>query len=192
MAMSTTGQQTGLSAEKLQAGVGEAEARLKVLQAEAEARKAKADMDEISGITAAKERVKRTLADMKEKGSTEHLAAKQEAEQGLKDLQAKLQRLSDRYWAWDDAAERRLNARLDEAEARIQVWKEHVKQQRAAAVTKRHNEMATLEEKIALARARASEARSAGYAADARAALEDAAHDLDRAYNAAARRYDKK
>jgi phage shock protein A len=50
--------QKDLAADKLEADVREAEARLKVLEARAKAREAKKDMDEISGLTAAKERVR--------------------------------------------------------------------------------------------------------------------------------------
>jgi hypothetical protein len=54
---------------------------------------------------------------------------------------------------------------------------------------KRHDELATLEEQIALARARSAEAKHQKYTARAQEALDDAARSFDQAYDAAARRY---
>src|SRR4029079_9445750 len=93
------------------------------------ARKAKDDMDEISGLTVAKEQVKKDIAQAKQFAADDYAQtkkdfqqAKNNADRGLKDLQAKIDRVSERYSAWDDARERLLNARLDEADAKIKVW----------------------------------------------------------------------
>lgn len=184
-----TPSQTELLADKLDAQFREAEAQLKVLQAKAEARKAKSDMDEISGITAAKERVKKDIADMKQHAATVSTAAKQNAEQGLKELQAKIQRANDRFSAWDEARERRFNARLDEAEARVKGWKAKADQKHAENEMKRHDDLAKLEEKIATARARAAEARRERYSEKAQEALNDAERYFEQAFDAATRRY---
>lgn len=184
-----TTSQTGLAAQKLDAQFNEAVAKLQVLQAKAEARKAKADMDEISGLAATRERVKKDLADMKKQTATDFNAAKLNAEQGLKELEAKIQRLSDRYNAWDEARERRFNARLDEAEARVKVWKSKADQKRVEQAMKGHDELAKLEEKIATARARAAEARRDRYTEKAVEALNDADTYFEQAFEAAAKRY---
>jgi phage shock protein A len=185
-------QERDLVAEKLEAEIKESEAQLKILQARTEARKAKEDMDRISGLTAAKERIKKQIGDMKRQAGETYAARKREAEEGIKAFKADLQRLSERYTAWDEARERQFNARLDEADAKLKVWKAQAQERRAKEGMKRHDDLATLEEKIALAKARAAEARQARHSAEADAALEDAAHHFDQAYEAAAKRYTKK
>jgi len=191
--MTTTAtQEKNLAAQKLDAEVREAEARLEVLQAQAEVRKATEDLDRISGLTAAKERVKKTVAEFKQFAAEDYAATKRDAEKAVNALKAEVQHISERYTAWDDAATRRLTARLDEADARLKVWTAQVAREDAERDMMRHDALATLEEKIALVRARAAEARHQKYSAKAQAALEDAAYHFNQAYDAAATRYEKK
>jgi hypothetical protein len=180
-----------LTAEKLEAEVREAEARLKVLRAQAEGRKAKADMDEISGLTAAKERVQKEIADMKQQAAADYAADKRAVEQHIKELQVNIQRVHDRYTAWDSARERQFYAHLDEADAKVKVWKAQADQQRAERGAKVDDDLARLEEKINQARARAKEVKEQ-QTAKAQEALADAERNLDEAYAAAARRFEKK
>jgi phage shock protein A len=184
--------QKNLTAEKLEAEVREADAQLAVLEARAKARDAKKDMDEISGLTAAKERVSQRLAELKRLAADEHRAAKQALEEDVEALKAGLQRVAGRYAAWDAAAGRRLDARLDEAEARVRVWSAQVAQTRAEQAMKRRDALATLQEAIALARASTAEGRHSKYSTKAQAALEKAAHHFDEAYEAAEKRYESK
>jgi len=170
---------------------------LNALKAQAEAKKAKADMDEISGLAAAKEQVKQDIAALKKFAAADAAATrsdfekvKKNADRGLKDLQAKIDRASDRYTSWDDARERRFNARLDEAEAKAKAWKATADQQRVHDARESSKALATLQEKIALARASAAEARRDRYSAKSQQALDDAARYFDAAYDAAARQYD--
>ena len=165
--------ETSLAAEKMEAEVREAEARLKVLEARAEARKARADMDEISGLTAAKEKVQKEIADMKQRAASDYSTAKHTVEQHIKELQVDIQRVHDRYTEWDDARERRFHARLDEADARLKVWKAEADKTRAERGAKARDDLAKLEEKLAEARARAREAKEQ-HTAKAQAALEEA------------------
>jgi phage shock protein A len=183
---------TDYTAQKLDAEVREAEGRLQAMQARAEARKAKAEMDEISGLTAAKERVKKEVASLKQQAAADYAATKHMVEQDIKALQADIQRVSEKYTAWDAARERRFYAQLDEAEARLKVWKAQAQRKQAEHTMKAKDDLATLEEQIALARASAAAARSQRYSAEAWAALEDAARHFDEAYDAAAKRYEKK
>jgi len=180
-----------LLAARFDAEVREADGKLKVLQAQAEARKARADMEEISGLAAARERVKQDVADLKQKAAADYAATKSAVEKEIKDLQADIQRVSDRYTAWDAAREREFNADLDEAEAKLGVWKAKADQKRAQHAMKRNDELAALEEKIALARARSAEAKHQKYTAKAQEALDDAAHHFVQAYDAAAKRYEE-
>ena len=190
-------QQTDFNAEMYEAQVREADARLKALKAQAEAKKAKADMDEISGLTAAEEQLKQDIAALKRFAAADAAATKQDfervktdTERKLKDLQAKIERASDRYSAWDSARERRFNARLDETDAKIKAWKATADQQRVHDVRESSIALATLEEKVALARASAAQARRENYSTKSQQALDDAVRYFDQAYDAAARRYD--
>lgn len=185
-------QEKDLAAEKLEAEVKEAEATLKLLQAQAQARKARQDMDEISGLTAAKERVKKDLAAMKRQAAGDYAVTKQAVQDEIQALKAGIERASERFTAWDTAREQRFYARLDEAEARLKVWTAQADQKRAERGMQARDELATLQEKIALARARVAEARHEKHRAKSQAALEDAAQHFDEAYEAATRRYDRK
>lgn len=195
MTTQQTQQTTNFNAYDAQ--VQAADAKLKVLKAQAEAKKAKADMDEISGITVFKEQVKKDIAQAKkfaadDKAQTkkDFEVAKKNADQGLKDLRTRIDRVSQRYSAWDDARERLFNARLDEADAKMKGWK-------AADVAVAEQDtrdakaaLATLEEKVALARASAATARLQRYDAKSQQALEDAAGYFDQAFDAAVKRYE--
>ena len=178
-----------LQAARFAAEVREADARLAVLQAQAEARKARADMDEISGLAAVKERVRKEVADLKQKAAADYTVAKSAVEKEIKDLQADIERVNERYTAWDAARERELNARLDQADAKLEGWKAKANQKQSQDAMKRNDDLATLEEKIALARARAAEAKHEKYTAKAQQALDDAARHFVQAYDAAAKRF---
>lgn len=179
-----------LAAEKLEAEVREAEGRLKMLKAQAEARKARADMDEISGLTTAKESVQREIADMKQQASSDYSNTKRTVEQHLKELQVNIQRVHDRYSAWDDARERRFYARMDEADARLKVWKARADKARVDDIAQTRDDLATLDKKLAEARARAKEAKET-HTAKAQAALEEAERRFDDAFDTASKRFDK-
>lgn len=171
----------GLVGEKADAQAREVEARSKLQQAKAEAGKAKAEKEEISGTAAAKARVKKGAAEVKEFLAADYAATK-----------ADLERAHDRYTKWDAAREREFDARLDAADAQLGVWKAKADAQRAKQGMKAHDDLASLEEKIALARARSAEAKHATYTAKAQAALEAAETAFDKAYAAATTRYDRK
>jgi hypothetical protein len=179
-----------LVTSKFDAELREADARLKVLQARAEATKAKADMDEISGLAAARERVRKNVADLKQEAAADYAATKREVEKEIRQLQDGIQRVNERVMAWDAARERQFYARLDEAEAKLEVWKAKGAQKRADVAIKVHDDFATLEEKIELARARSATAKSERYSAKSLTALEEAERHFNQAYAAAAKRYE--
>lgn len=178
-------------AEKLDARFRETVARIDVLKARAEARKAKNEMAEILGLVPARERARQKLNELKQAASEKLDAARHAVETALHDLEAGIDQVSDRYSEWDEARERRFKARLDEAEARLRVWKAQLDQRKAEAGIQWHNTLATLEERIALARARAAEKDRVRYDRKTREALEEAARHFDEAYDAAAKRSDK-
>lgn len=178
-----------LVAEKLEAEVREAEGRLKMLKAQAEARKARADMDEISGLTSAKESVQKEIADMKQRASSDYSTTKHNVEQHIRELQVNIQRVHDRYSAWDDARERRFYARMDEADARLKVWKAKADKARVNDIAQTRDDLAKLDAKLAEARARAKESRET-HTAKAHAALEEAERRFDEAFDTARERFE--
>lgn len=180
-----------LVAAKFDAELREADARLKVLEAQARATKAKTDMDEISGLAAARERVKKNLADLRQQAAADYAATKRAVEKEIRELQAGIERVDERVLAWDVARERQFFAQLDEAEARLKVWKAQADQKRADVAIKLHDDLAALEEKIALARARVATAKNERYSAKSREALEEAERYFVQAYDAAGKRYEK-
>ena len=191
----TQTQQTNFSA--IDAQFEEVDARLKVLKAQAEARKAKADMDEISGIAVAREQVKRDIAQAKQFAADDYSQtkkdfqqAKNNADRGLKDLQTRIDRVSERYSAWDEARGRLFNARLDEADAKMKIWKATAAKDRAQDSRDARAALATLEERVALARASAAQARAEHYDAKSQQSLDAAARHFDEAFVAAAKRYE--
>ena len=185
------------AAEKYDAQLREADASLNELRAKAEKRRAQADMDEISGLTAAKEQVRKDIADFKKFAAADYAQTKQDAQtiqraidRRVKDLQTRIERANERYSAWDEARERRFNARLDQADAKVQVWKAQADQARADDARDARNLVATVQQQTALARARAADARADRYSEKSRQALEDAARNFDKAYDAAVTRFE--
>jgi hypothetical protein len=180
-----------LAGEKLDAQAREAEARIDLLQAQAETRKTREELVEITGLRGAGERIRQKLADLKEAAADKLGEARHAAEEALQDLEVKIDRVSDRFSEWDEVRERHFAARLDEAEAKLRVWKARLDQRRAELGVEWHDTLATLEERIALARARAAEKDRIRYDRKTREALEAAARHFDEAYEAAAKRYEK-
>ncbi|HSL70488.1 MAG TPA: hypothetical protein VK864_09615 [Longimicrobiales bacterium] len=178
-------------AEKYDAQFREADAKLDALQAQAEARHAQEDMDEISGLRAAKERARQKLAELKVSASENYESTKRAVEHAVNDLEVGISKVSERYSSWDSARERRFNARLDEAEAKLRGWKARVDQKKAERGLERRDELSKLEEKAALARARSAELSHDRHNKKAQEALEDAARHFDEAFDAATKRYEK-
>jgi hypothetical protein len=180
-----------LVGDKYDAQIREADARLDALQAEAEARHAKEDMEEISGLRDAKERARQKLADLKTDASQGFESAKRSFERSVDDLEVGINKLSERYSAWDSARERRFNARLDEAESKLRAWKARLDVRQAERGMRRRDDLARLEEQTALARARAAELSHDRHNRKAQEALDDAARHFDQAFDAAAKRYEE-
>lgn len=184
-------QERDFAAERLEAEVREAEAELDLLRAGADARKAKEDMDKISGLTAAKERVKKEIAEFKQFAATDYAATKRDLEEAVKALKTGIQHLNASFTAWDEALVRHFDARLEAAAAKVEIWTARTEQKQAERKIKGHDALATLKEGIELGRAAAAQARHEKNSAKAQAALVDAASHFDKAYEAAAKRYEK-
>lgn len=180
-----------LALERFEAEVREAEARLRVLEADAKARQARADLEEISGLTAIQTRINRQIAELKHAAAQDYAQTKADVKDSVEKLQAAIKRLDARLAAWDEAADRRLNARLDKADAQLALWKAQADKRKAERGMQRHAELADLKETIALARARSAEAKHEKYSAKSQAALHAAALRFNDAFDIASARYDK-
>lgn len=182
-------QKTNPVADKMDAEFRELDARLDKMEAQAKAREAKDEMDEISGLRATRDKAKQKLADFKLDASANAEYARTVAQTDLKDLEVGIDKVRDRYHAWDDARERRLYAELDEAEAQLRVWKAKADSKRADHTMSRQDDLAKLEESVALTRASAAAYKYARHDRKAQDALEDAARHFDKAYDSATKTY---
>lgn len=179
-----------LELERLDAYFRESEAELEILQAQAEARKAQEEMIEISGLRAVREQARQKFADMKQKTSDVVESTRKEVEAELHDLEIGIERVRERYTAWNDAFARSVSARLDEADAKLRMWKARLEQKHAQLGLERQEVLRALEERTALTKERAAEWNSNRHNYMAQLALEDAARKLDEAFDAASKQYD--
>jgi hypothetical protein len=175
--------------DKMDAQFREIDATLDKLAARAEAQRAKDEMDEISGLRKAREKARQKFDEMKQDASSNVEYTRAAVQTDLHELEVGIEKVRDRYHAWDEARERRFNARLDEADANLRIWKARGDAKRADHSKKRHDDLAKLEENVALARTSAAAWRHARHDRKAQEALEDAALHLDEAFEAASKRY---
>lgn len=130
------------------------------------------------GIADAKRRVKEEIANVKAFAAAD-----------IEQTKADFKQAKGRFAAWDAAATRDFEARLDAADAQLAAWKAADDLVLAEDKIQMHDDFATLKESIALARARTAAAKHEKYTVKALEALEDAAVAFDQAYDAAATRY---
>jgi hypothetical protein len=147
-------------------------------------------MDEIAGLSSARDRAKRKIADLKEQATGGADRVRHAIESDLQDLEVSIDRVRDQYFAWDATREKRFHARLDEAAAKLALWNAQTDAKQADRAIKRHDDLATLEERLELARARFAAWRAARHDKKALDALEDASLHFDRAFTAAEKRYE--
>ena len=106
-------------ADRLQAQMRTADARLDEMEAAARARNAKAEMDEISGLRAQRDRVSKHVADTKKKMRDDWEAVRREVDAEWTGFRRSVNDAHTKYTAWDSAREQRFNAHLDEADAAL-------------------------------------------------------------------------
>lgn len=177
--------------DRLDAQFREADARLDLLRSQAEQRRASDEMDEISGLRAARDRTQRKITELKQRAADEREADRREAERAVHDLEVGIERARERYAAWDAARDRRFNARMDEADAKLKLWDAKADRDRANLEVESHDALQTLKERIALAKARYSAWRAAQHDQKAQEALAESARQFDDAYDAASKRYER-
>src|SRR6476620_11617418 len=103
-------------AARLQAQMRAADARLDQLEAAARARNARAEMDEISGLRARRDRVRQLVADAKQGMRDDADALRRQVDADWAESRLSVAEVYSRYSAWDAARERAFNARLDQAD----------------------------------------------------------------------------
>lgn len=177
-------------AELLDAEFRESEARLDILEAEANARKARGEVREIAALHATKAQAERMLLELRERTSDSVDTIRHEVESLLHELERGIERVSNRFAAWDAARERRFTASLDAAEAKLRLWSAQDKERAATSGVSARDLIANLQEGITIGRARLAEWQHERHDRNAQEALEDAARYFDEAYDAAASRYD--
>jgi hypothetical protein len=177
-------------AELLDAEFHESEARLDILEAEAHARKARDEVREIAALQTTKAKAGRMILELRERTTDSVDAIRREVESLLRELERGIERVSNRFAAWDAARERRFSASLDAAEAKLARWRTQERQRTGMNGLPAHDLITTLTEGIATGRARLADWQHERHDRHAQEALEDAARDFDAAYDAAASRYD--
>lgn len=105
--------------QRMQAHLRAADARIDELDAAARARNAQAEMKEISGLRAHRDRVRQLLDDMDAVKEEDLRALRAQAEDDWTNLRRALADVHTRYIAWDRGREERFNAHVEQAEAAI-------------------------------------------------------------------------
>ena len=106
-------------AARLDAQMRAADARLDQLEAGARAHNARAEMDEVSGLRARRDRVRQQVADVRKEVRDDSDALQRRIDADWTDFRRAVSVAHGKYTAWDAARERRFNARLDEADAAV-------------------------------------------------------------------------
>jgi hypothetical protein len=106
-------------AERLQAQMRTADARLDEMEAAARARDARAEMDEISGLRAQRDRVRQHVSDARKKMSDDWQAIRREVDSEWTSVRSSIAQAHNKFTAWDSAREQRFNAHLDQADAAL-------------------------------------------------------------------------
>jgi len=106
-------------ADRLQAQMRTVDARLSEMEAAARARNARAEMDEISGLRAQRDRVSQHVADARKKMRDDWEAVRREVDAEWTGFRRSVNDAHTKYTAWDSAREQRFNAHLDQADAAL-------------------------------------------------------------------------
>lgn len=102
---------------RLDAELRVADARLDAMEAAARAHNAQPEIDEVSGLRAARDRIRQAIADAKVEFRGDRDAARRALDADWAKLRASLGVAHARYSDWDAVREKIFNAHLDEADA---------------------------------------------------------------------------
>ncbi len=105
--------------DQLKAQMRTADARLDEMEAAARARNARAEMDEISGLRAQRDRVRQHVTDARKKMSDDWQAIRREVDTEWTGVRRSIAQAHYKFTIWDSAREQRFNAHLDQADAAL-------------------------------------------------------------------------
>ena len=106
-------------ADRLKAQMRTADARLDEMEAAARARNARAEMDEISGLRARRDRVRQHVNDAQKKMSDDWQAIRGEVDTEWTGVRRSIAQAHSKFTTWDSVREQRFNAHLDQADAAL-------------------------------------------------------------------------
>ncbi len=106
-------------AAQMDAQLRAADARLDQMEAQARARNAKADMDEISGLRARRDEIRKQVASVKKATKDKWEVARRRVDDNWTDFRRDVADRHSKVVAWDDAREQRFVAHLDQAEGAL-------------------------------------------------------------------------
>ena len=170
-------------AARMDAQIRAADARLDQIEAGARAANAKAEMDEVSGLRARRDKIRDQIAAVKKGARDDWEATRRRMDADWTDFRRDLADKHSRYVAWDDARERRLVAHLDEAEAALRGSQAADLQVAADARVEISKAQQELRESIAATRESYDAWRSRKKAENLARKLDDAEFELDEASN---------
>jgi hypothetical protein len=181
-------------AARLEAQMRTADARLDEMEAQARARNARAEMDEISGLRARRDKIRQQVAEAKQKAGDDWEGLRSRVEANWSELRRDVIQRHTKFTVWDEARERRFVAHLDEAEAAL---RESAAKDAAVAAEGRiglaeagdelRDKAARARTRFAAWRQRQQDARLQGELAEAEAELEDASEQYAMALKEAVR-----
>ena len=166
-----------------------AEERLDAMHADAKAREATEEMAAVHEVRTKWDAARAKAAELRRTASRTLEEAQLIANLGMREFNDALDRLGDRFAAWDDAHRRRFDERLDQALAQLREWRAFAEKEGAEFGLKGREALAKLEEEVALARARLAEWEHERHERKAEEALREAARHFDEAYEAARRQH---
>ncbi len=178
-----------LRERKWDAEFGAGEARLDAMHADAKARDAAEEMAAVHEVRTRWDAARARFADLRRTATIKLEESQVTANLAKRELDDALDRLGDRFAAWDDARRRRFDGRLDDAIAKLREWRTVAEREGAEFGLKGREALAKLEEEVALARARLAEWERDRHERKAEEALREAARHFDEAYEAARRQH---
>ena len=106
-------------AARLEAQMRAADVRLDQMEAQARARDARAEMDEISGLRARRDKIRQQLATARKELRDDWEAVRRRVDTDWTEFRRSVAESHSRFTAWDDARERNFVAHLDEGEGAL-------------------------------------------------------------------------
>jgi hypothetical protein len=170
-------------AARMDAQMRAADARLDQMEARARATNAKAEMDEVSGLRARRDKIQKQVAAAKKTARDDWESTRRRMDADWNDFRRDVADKHSQWVEWDDARERRLVAQLDEAEAALKASQAADLEVAADARVEINEAQQELRTSIAAAHESYDAWRSRKKAENLKRNLDDAEFELDQASN---------